>query len=123
MTIAQPRGRPGSRPNEEHAALSFEISSYENGHDALVEVSGDLDSFTSPRLREVLNTALRDRPNRVFVGLTDVPFVDSTALSVLAECHYRARSQGCELVLCSPTQTVRRVLDLTRLSDRLPVQG
>jgi anti-anti-sigma factor len=84
---------------------------------AIVEivVEGELDSVSVGRIRETLHDALELRPDRLVVDLTDCPFVDACALTMLLDVHRRAWRAGGVLTLrgCSPR--VLRLLSLTGL--------
>ncbi len=105
-----------------HPLLSFEVIHYDNGQDALIAIEGELDSHTAPQLRDAVSEALQGRPQRVYVDLTDVAFLDSSGLSALAGSHRRANRQGSELILCSPQPPVLRALELTGFSDYISIQ-
>jgi anti-anti-sigma factor len=80
-----------------------------------VVVEGELDSTSVGRVRETLHDALSVRPARLVVDLTDCPFVDACALTMLLDVHRRAWRAGGVLTLrgCSPR--VLRLLSLTGL--------
>jgi len=80
-----------------------------------VVVEGELDVSSVGRVRETLHDALSIRPARLVVDLTDCPFVDACALTMLLDVHRRAWRAGGVLTLrgCSPR--VLRLLSLTGL--------
>lgn len=53
------------------------------GSGALVSVSGELDLHTCEVFRTTLEQARRERPGHLVFDLTEVTFIDSTALGVL----------------------------------------
>lgn len=81
----------------------------------VVKVDGELDISSVSRVREHLHDALSVRPGRLVVDLTDCPFVDASALTMLLDVHRRAWRGGGVLTLrgCSPR--VQRLLSLTGL--------
>ena len=80
-----------------------------------VVVEGELDISSVSRVRDTLHDALSVRPARLIVDLTDCPFVDASALTMLLDVHRRAWRAGGILTLrgCSPR--VLRLLSLTGL--------
>lgn len=80
-----------------------------------VVVEGDLDAGSVPRVRETLDDALSLHPGRLVVDLSQCPFVDASALTMLLDVHRRAWRAGGVLTLrgCSPR--VLRLLSLTGL--------
>ena len=81
----------------------------------MVEVVGDLDLASVPRVRETLHDALSVRPEQLVVDLRDCDFVDASALTMLLDVHRRCFRSGGVLSLrgCSPR--VLRLLSLTGL--------
>jgi anti-sigma B factor antagonist len=83
---------------------------------ASVVVTGELDMYTAPRLREEL-VGLTTRGSRdVTVDLEGVNFVDSTALGVLVGGLKRLRQLDGDLKLKSPSAQTFKVLELTGLT-------
>ena len=84
----------------------------------LVTVSGELDLGTATQLRDVLR-ALPDDVRAVVVDLSQVTFIDSTALGVLLAAYKRFRVLGAGLVLSATSPVVAKVLDISGLSSLL----
>ena len=83
---------------------------------------GDLDIATVGGFRESLNDAVRDSGGTVVVDLSEVDFVDSSALGAVIETYERMRRSGRELAVVVPPGTaVAVMLNLTGLGSRLPV--
>ncbi len=95
---------------------NFHAGASPKPHSAIaVTIAGDMDISTVPRLREELGGAVAARPDTVVVDLSDCPFVDATAMTLLLETHRQACRSGVRLCLqgCSPR--VLRLLSLTKL--------
>ena len=90
---------------------------------AAVDVVGELDLSSLPRVRAEIDEALAGRPERLIVDLSACPFVDASALSMLLDAHRRARRSGGSLPLrgCSPR--VLRLLALTGLRGVFDLVG
>lgn len=83
-----------------------------------LRVSGEIDLYTAPALREAALAALRQHGTTLRVDLRDVTFMDSTGIEVLLATRRRAELEGGSLTLCRLTPAVRRVIEVTGL-DRL----
>jgi anti-anti-sigma factor len=81
-------------------------------------VTGEIDVHTAPDLAAAMADA--DRPS-LTVDLSQVSFIDSSGLRVLIEGHRRALESGATLRLTNPSDTVRRLLDISGLDDYLDV--
>ena len=88
----------------------------------LLTVSGEVDSSTAPRLREVVDAAFADRVPALTVDLDGVTFLDSAGLCVLAGAHRRAVQNGVLPRVVASTRAVIRPLQITGLYDLLAVE-
>ena len=86
-------------------------------------VIGELDVASAPKLRaEVVRlVAESDGPPRVVVDLAGVDFRDSPGLGVLLGGLKRVRAQGGALVLARAEPQVRKVFEVTRVIEILPI--
>lgn len=82
----------------------------------VVVVHGEVDIRTAPELRECLASVLDGRVQRLVLDLSDVDFLDSTALSVMVGAHKRLARTGEPLAVIASTEAVRRVLTVTGLA-------
>jgi anti-sigma B factor antagonist len=85
----------------------------------LVAVSGELDLASVNELRAALATAVATRSQSVVVDVSDVSFIDSTALAALLSSNDELSSNGVRMVMACPPGPVRRLLTMTSLDDRL----
>ncbi|NHA68151.1 STAS domain-containing protein [Phycicoccus flavus] len=79
---------------------------------------GRLTMTTAGRLREAVDTAVRDGDPRVVVDLGATTFVDSSGLGALVGGLRAARTAGGDLRIAAPNDQVGSVLALTNL-DRV----
>ena len=96
------------------------VRDVESRDDAVViHLAGELDLYNAEEGRAALTEAIASGSRRVVIDLSEVEFVDSTALGVLLE----ARSQlGQEtLRLAAPQPGTRRVLEVSGLDRHLSV--
>jgi len=87
-------------------------------NDVTLRVSGEIDLYTAPALREAALAALRQHGTTLRIDLRDVTFMDSTGIEVLLATRRRAELEGGSLTLCCLRPAVRRVIEVTGL-DRL----
>lgn len=97
----------------------FTVSSERLADDlGVVSVGGEVDIFTAPRFKQCLVELLDAGVRRLVVDLSDVTFIDSTALGVLIGGVRRVHSAGGAMTLVVVTRPVERVLGVTGL-DRI----
>jgi anti-sigma B factor antagonist len=85
---------------------------------AVVEVGGELDMATAPRLADCLQRVLDTGARLVIVDLGAVGFMDSSALGMLVSMFKQLRDDGGRLCLADARGPVRAVLALTSV-DRV----
>src|SRR3954447_25273305 len=88
----------------------------DRGH--LVVASGELDIAATPRLSTVLAMAYASPGGRLVLDLSDVAFIDSTALGMILKAAAQLDESGTNLAVVVPEGPVRRLLELTNLTQR-----
>jgi anti-sigma B factor antagonist len=81
----------------------------------IVRLSGEIDNYTAPRLRKVLDDALREKPSTLVVDLEGVTFLDSRGLSTLVHGNLAAPEHGTNMTVVNPRPGVRKTLEITGL--------
>jgi len=104
------------------APTTLELTVSEHDGETVVRAAGELDVNTAPELREQLARLIAADTSLIVVDLTDVSFVDSTALSVLVSALKRLRQADGDLELASPNPSVRRVFEITGLTRLLTIR-
>jgi len=101
--------------------MTFEIEEVRSDGVPVVRVTGEIDVATAPALREHLTTHESAGAPVVVVDLTDVTFVDSTALGVLVGAYRRLGDAGSTLRLVVTEARILKVLEITDLMSVFPV--
>ena len=83
----------------------------------VVHLGGELDLYNAAQVRAGLAEACAETPERVVVDLSEVEFIDSTALGVLIETRAKLDNRG-GLLLAAPGLETRRALQISGL-DKL----
>ena len=90
---------------------------------AVISGEGELDAYSAGALRDALVQSCQGASVRVVVDLTDVPFMDSTALGVLVGGVRRVREADGDLRIVLPRGAARRVFEITTLDQVLPTSA
>jgi anti-sigma B factor antagonist len=90
------------------------------GEACVVKLGGELDLYNAPQVREALTEACTDVPGRVVVDLSEVEFIDSTALGVLIEARTKLENRRAFL-LAAPGLETRRALEISGLDRHFNV--
>lgn len=102
--------------------LSLEIEPTADGH-TLLRVTGEIDVYTAPKLREQLIQLANDGVSHIVVDLNMVEFLDSTGLGVLVGALKRARaSKGSFVLVCDQPRLLKifRITGLERVFQLYP---
>lgn len=101
--------------------MLFDIEVIERDECAVLAVTGELDVATAPRLRQEAVRLSAAGNNNLVVDLSGVDFLDSTGLGVIVGVVKRVRTHGGELAVAGAENHVRKVFEITRISDVLPM--
>ena len=102
-------------------SASFEIERLSLDGVEIVNVSGELDHATAPRLREALDEALAVDGSPVVVDMSDCGFIDSTGLGLLLESQRRLVDADRRFGICCARGEVIRLLELTGIDSAVVV--
>src|SRR3954468_9215468 len=86
-----------------------------------VQLTGELDISSASGVESRLIEIEQRGPERVFLDLRRVNFIDSTGLSMIINADGRAKKAGRKLTIVSGDGVPRRILRTVGLEDRLDV--
>ena len=98
--------------------MEFEVSTERQKGTCIVVVSGEVDVYTSPRLKSALVEAAGDGCEVVVVDMDGVSFIDSSGLGVLVGALRRVREAGGDLRVVCGRDNVVKIFRITGL-DRV----
>jgi anti-sigma B factor antagonist len=119
-----PQGAPDANPSLP-AVLEIRTGTGQSPDDEsaeprkLVTVRGEIDMDNTGALVDAITTVA----GTAVVDLSGVTFIDSTGLQGLLRAQRAARQRGDDLILRHPSRAVRRLLELTSLTERFTVEG
>jgi anti-sigma B factor antagonist len=82
-----------------------------------IKVSGELDLYTAPRLKEELLATLGDGALKIIVDMSGVNFIDSSALGVLIGGVKRLKPKDGRMVLVIVDDNVNWIFRITGLNN------
>jgi anti-anti-sigma factor len=99
-----------------------EIERAMDGDDiVVVAIAGELDLADEARMDLAVDFVVGLEIPKVMIDLTRCEFVDATGLRMLLRAQQRIDRSGAKLAVITPLPRVRRVMDITGISDRLPM--
>ena len=87
-----------------------------SGDAVIVSVQGEIDLHNSPELRtQLLGLLAQHNPGKLVINLSQVPYMDSSAVAVLIESLQKMRKTGGRVFLTDLQPRVRGLLEIARL--------
>jgi anti-sigma B factor antagonist len=83
---------------------------------SIVDCEGDVDLYSSPRLREALMKEIHAGGPSVLVNMADVTYIDSSGIATLVEALQLSRQTKTRFGLFGLQSNARSVLELARLN-------
>lgn len=83
---------------------------------AIVDVAGDVDMHTSADLQKGFQEILKQKPEKIVVNLSEVPYMDSSGVASLVKLLGSSRKSKIDMSLCGLSKRVKAVFDITRLT-------
>ena len=87
----------------------------------LIRASGFLDAHTFEEMEKVIEDLFRDRIFKIIVHLNGLDYISSAGAGVFIGALGTATSNGGNIVLLSPSSSVKEVFDLLGLSQIFPI--
>ncbi|WP_243794297.1 STAS domain-containing protein [Saccharopolyspora gloriosae] len=94
--------------------------SYPTSTSVAVHLAGDLDTETTPRLRELLAPRLASMAESVILDLSGLRFLGVAGLQLLAHVHRRAASRGMMIYIVDGPTCVDRALRAAGSGETVP---
>jgi anti-sigma B factor antagonist len=107
-----------------HAPVKTRVSGHEVDDVSVIEVSGRITIREgSVAVRDRISEALEKGIKKILLDLHGVGYVDSSGLGELVRTYTSVRGQGGQMKLVNPSQRVKDLLQMTRLSAVFDVQA
>jgi anti-sigma B factor antagonist len=99
----------------------LELTTETDGTTVRLALTGELDIAGATRVEQELERIEREPPATIVLDLRELAFMDSTGLRVIVAADGRAREQGRRVVIVRGSDTVQRIIEMTRLHERLEI--
>jgi anti-sigma B factor antagonist len=87
-----------------------------------VKLFGDADLAVAPELQEEMDDLIADQKTRLLIDLTELRFIDSTALGTLLHTARHARRKRGQVAVVCPDPAMRGLFELVGLNLIFPVE-
>ena len=96
--------------------MDLKLGHYAKDGIEVIDVQGEIDIYTAPRLRELLIDLVSKGSYQLVVNLDKVGFVDSTGLGVLVGALKRVRAHDGSLDLACTQERILKIFRITGLT-------
>jgi anti-sigma B factor antagonist len=87
----------------------------------VVDISGKLNTGTSPEAEEYLNELIDEGASKIVLNLEKLDFMSSTGLRVVLSTGKKVAAAGGKLVVCELNPTVREIFKMSGFSTMFDV--
>src|SRR6266567_417479 len=101
--------------------MDLDLKVRKEGNHSVLEVTGEIDVYTAPKLREKLIELVNGGSYHLVVDLEKVDFLDSTGLGVLVGGLKRVRNHDGSLKLVCTQEKILKIFRITGLTKVFPI--
>lgn len=103
--------------------MDLSLNTSSQGQYEVLEVTGEIDVYTAPRLRERLIDLVNQGHHHLVVDVEKVEFLDSTGLGVLVGGLKRVRANGGSLLIVCTQERLLKIFRITGLEKVFGIYG
>ncbi|WP_188207791.1 STAS domain-containing protein [Alkalibacillus aidingensis] len=102
--------------------MNLHIDDHQEGDVTVLKLSGEIDAYTAPQLKEKLLALVEENPT-VHVDLARVSYMDSTGLGVFISALKTSKEKEHALKLINLQENVYRLFNITGLNDVIDIEN
>lgn len=103
--------------------MNISIDIKETESKSAVKVSGEIDAYTAPQLREKLFPMSEKEGVNMVVDLSEVNYMDSTGLGVFVGVFKNVRANNGEFKIVGVSDRLQRLFEITGLADIIDINS
>lgn len=102
--------------------MNLDIHTTNESEHTLINLEGELDAFTAPKLKEDLYALVSKKDNQVIVDLSAVNYMDSTGLGIFIGALKASKQYNSHIILRNPQERIQRLFSITGLTEVMEIQ-
>lgn len=95
--------------------LDIKVVSKEVKNAYVIDVQGEIDVYTSPRVKETINELIEKEHYNLIINLEEVRYIDSTGLGVLIGALKKVREHNGSINLICTNPQIKKIFNITGL--------
>ena len=95
----------------------MEINRRENGEIVVLVISGEIDLYNAPEIKDTINQLTEEQKYNVIINLEKVSYIDSSGIGALISSLSSLKKYQGGLKIINVYASVRKVFELTKLTS------
>lgn len=95
----------------------MDISSRVKGEVVILDISGEIDLYNAPEIKEIINKMIEQKKYNVVINLKNVTYIDSSGIGALISSLSNLKKYQGGLKIINVFASVRKVFELTKLTS------
>ncbi len=101
--------------------MDLDIDVVEKQDKTIVKLSGEIDVYTAPELKDILLPLVEKENNNIEVCFSDVEYMDSTGLGIFINALKSSKTYNSRMELVNLTDRVLRLFTITGLDEIIDI--
>ncbi len=98
--------------------LDFAINHDEKTESPIINVKGEIDIYTSPKLKTMLTDLINNGKNNIYLNFKEVQYIDSTGLGTIVQSANLLDQNKGKLHIASAKPTIKKVFEVSGVINK-----
>lgn len=95
----------------------MDISSRVRGDVVILDISGEIDLYNAPEIKDIVNKLIEQKKYSVVINLKEVTYIDSSGIGALISSLSNLKKYHGGLKIINVFASVKKVFELTKLTS------
>jgi len=95
----------------------MDISSRAKGEVVILDISGEIDLYNAPEIKDIVNKLIEQKKYSVVINLKEVTYIDSSGIGALISSLSNLKKYQGGLKIINVFASVKKVFELTKLTS------
>ena len=95
----------------------MDISSRAKGEVVVLDISGEIDLYNAPEIKDIVNKLIEQKKYNVIINLKEVTYIDSSGIGALISSLSNLKKYQGGLKIINVFASVKKVFELTKLTS------
>ena len=95
----------------------MDISSRVRGEVVILDISGEIDLYNAPEIKDIVNKLIEQKKYNVVINLKEVTYIDSSGIGALISSLSNLKKYHGGLKIINVFASVKKVFELTKLTS------